>query len=332
VVAAPAVPTRDPDGEALPDQSLHLATPQDLPNKVVGAFSERVVSRVDPEAGVVSRARVVADRSSKVHAGVDAGRARMVTAVEASGGATAADQLLQRLVAEHEGNVGRRVREVGAATKDGTVETDRWLGGRGIRAAIPRVDKGATKPGLPPRAFAYDPHTDSFRCPQGQRLTRQGVLTTAAGLPITLSQARPQQCAPCPRKGECCGPARARSLAVADDGGVRARAALSLATFPARQSVRRRKAWIETIFGDGKERRGRRRARCRGLDRMRAQAWMTAIAQNVRQLARGKGTRPATGSGARESSSPLPVCSSLPRLPRAQPAPNHDLTLGLAQN
>jgi transposase len=332
VVAAPAVPTHDPDGEALPDQSLHLATPQDLPNKVIGTFNERVVSRVDPEAEVVSRARVVADLYYKVHAGVDAGRARIVTAVEVSGGATTDDQLLKRLVTEHEGNVGRHVREVSADTKYGTVENYRWLEGRGIRAAIPMVDKSSTKPGLPPEAFVYDPHTDSFRCPQGQKLTRQGVLTTAAGLPITLYQARPHQCARCPRKPECCGPTQARSLSVADDGGVRARAALYLATFPARQSIRRRKAWIETIFGDGKERRGLRRARCRGLDRMRVQAWMTAIAQNVRQLALGKGTRPETGVGARESPSPLPVCSSLPRLPLAQPASNHYLTLCLAQN
>src|SRR5262249_55539972 len=152
-----------------------------------------------------------------------------------------------RLVTEHEGNVGRRVREVSADTKYGTVENYRWLEGRGIRAAIPMADKSANKPGLPPQAFAYDPHTDSFLCPTGQRLTRQGVLTTVAGLPITLYQARPQQCAPCPRKEECCGTAKARSLSVADDGGVRARAALYLATFAARQSIRRRKAWIETI-------------------------------------------------------------------------------------
>lgn len=324
------VPRSDSGGEPTPATSLHIAGPDDPPNKVVGAFNERLVSRVDPEAEVVSRARVVPDLYYKVHAGVDAGRARIVTAVEVTGGGVGDEQLLKRLVLEHEGNVGRHLNEVGADTKYGTVDNYRWLEGRGIRASIPMVDKSASKTVLPTEAFEYDPKSDSFRCPNGQKLTRQGVLTTSAGLPMTLYQARPKQCAGCPRKEECCGKSKARSILVTDDGGVRERAEVYLATFPARQSIRRRKAWIETIFGDGKERRGLRRARCRGLDWMRVQAWMTAIAQNVRQLALRKGTRPETGVGALEKLSPVSFLLPLPRLQLANTAPNHSLTLSLS--
>ena len=105
---------------------------------------------------------------------------------------------------------------------------------------------------------------------------------------------------------------------MADDGGVRERAEAYLRTFPARQSIRRRKAWIETIFGDGKQRRGLRRARCRGLDPMRIQAWMTATAQNVRQLALRTGTRPTDGAAALEQTR----CA---RPPRRQQARNRAL-------
>ena len=54
---------------------------------------------------------------------------------------------------------------------------------------------------------------------------------------------------------------------------------------PARRLIRQRKAWVETVFGDGKERRGLRRARCRGFDAVRIQALLTATAQDIRKLA-----------------------------------------------
>jgi transposase len=119
IVPAPVEP---PPGQAPAPQApdaprLHIAGPPDPSNKPIGPLNVRVASRVDPEAEVVSRARVVLDLYYKVHAAVDAGRARIVTAVEVTGGAISEGQLLSRLISEHEGNVGRQVREVGADTK-----------------------------------------------------------------------------------------------------------------------------------------------------------------------------------------------------------------------
>jgi transposase len=312
---------------ALHDAQLHVAGPLDPPNKKVGPVNARIVSRVDPAAELVSRARVPVDLYYKVHAGVDAGRAQIVTAIEVTGGAITEDQLLKRLISEHEGNVGCELREVGADTKYGTVENYRFLEGRGIRASIPMADKHPST--LPTDAFEYDLKRDRFFCPSGQALTRQGVVTTEAGLPIIIYEAKAERCTSCPLKAECCPKAKARSISVPQDGGVRARAAVYLGTLPARQSIRRRQAWIETIFGDGKERRGLRRARCRGLDPMRVQALLTAIAQNVRQLALSKTTRPETGAGALEKPSPVPFFLPLPRLQLADPALNHNLSLYL---
>jgi hypothetical protein len=71
-------------------------------------------------------------------------------------------------------------------------------------------------------------------------------------------------------------------------------------TFRAKQSIRRRKVWVETVFGDGKERRGLRLPQFRGRDRMRIQALLTASAYNVRKLAVRKRTKPESGVGAQE--------------------------------
>jgi transposase len=310
---------------------LHVAGEADLPNKAVGLLNERMVSRVDPEAELVRRARVPAGLYYKIHATVDGGQARIVTAVEVTGGGIADEHLLERLIREHEGNVGRRPDEVGADAKYGTAENYQMLERLGILGSIPLRSSSADSRTVPAATFTYDPKTDSFRCPNGERLRRQGLTTETAAVPLIIYRAKAKQCAVCPLKAECCGSAKARSVSRPDDGGRRARVAAYLRTFRARQTIRRRKAWIETIFGDGKERRGQRRARCRGLDKMRVQAWMIGMAQNIRQLALRKTTRPGIGVNGLEKDSrgahlvPLSLC-------RLDANAHHNLTLWLALN
>ena len=138
----------------------------------------------------------------------------------------------------------------------------------------------------------------------GAVLRNHGRTTTLAAHPLIIYRARPRECAACPLKQRCCGTAQVRSLSRPDDGGLRDRTIAYLRTGRARRLIRQRKAWAETVFGDGKERRGLRRARCRGLDDMRIQALLTATAQNVRQLALRRRRGPA--GEAVSSAVPLP--------------------------
>jgi hypothetical protein len=332
-VVGPTVDTTTQDqGEQTASPSLHLAGPTDPPNKVIGLLNERQVSRVDPEAELVRRARVLAGLYYKVHAGVDAGRARIITAVEVTGGGIADEYLLERIIREHEGNVRRRLNEVVADTKYGTIENYERLEQLGIRASIPMRDNSAENRAMPPKLFRYDASSDSFICPAGQRMKRNGVTTKTAAHPLIVYRARPRHCASCERKEACCGEAKARSVSRAVDKGVRQRAASYLATNQARQSIRHRKAWVETIFGDGKERRGLRRADCRGLDWMRVQAYMTAIAQDVRQLAMRKRNRPGNGVVALEKGRPLAPASLIAFVQFAVVTKNHNFELKLFLN
>src|SRR5215207_4114613 len=281
VVAAVA----DPVDEAGERVGLHVAGLDDPPNAGLGLLNDRLVSRTDPDATVVQRAKVPADLYYKVHVGVDGGQARIITAVEATTGIVGDEQLLPRLVAEHEGNTRRHLREVAADTKYGTVDNYQWLGERDVRAAIPFSDGGSDHRLIPRSAFLYDPATDTYRCPTGALLTRQGRTTTTAAHPLIIYRPRPAACADCPLKVRCCGTAKVRSVSRPDDGGLRDRTVAYLRTGPARRLIRQRKAWVETVFGDGKERRGLRRARCRGLDAVRIQALLTATVQNLPKLA-----------------------------------------------
>ena len=154
--------------------SLHEAGPDDTPNAGLGLLNDRLVSRTDPDATVVQRAKVPADLYYKVHVGVDGGQARIITAVDATTGIVGDEQLLPRLVTEHEGNTHRRVLEVAADTKYGTIDNDQGLEERDVRAAIPFNDGGSDHRVIPRSAFLYDPVTDTYRCPTGAILTRQG--------------------------------------------------------------------------------------------------------------------------------------------------------------
>jgi hypothetical protein len=149
-------------------------------------------------------------------------------------------------------------------------------------------------------AFASDEAHEQDRCPEGQIRRRQGQSATAGAMGGIIYRARPRVCAGCPIKEACCGTAQARTVFRPDDGGVRDRAVAHTRTFRAKQSMRRRKVWVETVFGDGKERRGLRRAQFRGRDRMRIQAYLTASAYNVRKLALRKRTKPESGVEAQE--------------------------------
>jgi transposase len=283
----------DPVDEAGERVGLHVAGPDDPPNAGLGLLNDRLVSRTDPDATVVQRAKVPADLYYKVHVGVDGGQARIITAVDATTGIVGDEQLLPRLVAEHEGNTRRRLLEVAADTKYGTIDNYQWLEERDIRAAIPFSDGGSDHRLIPRSAFLYDPATDTYRCPTGAILTRQGRTTTTAAHPLIIYRPRPAACADCPLKVRCCGTAKVRSVSRPDDGGLRDRTVAYLRTGPARRLIRQRKAWVETVVGDGKERRGLRRARCRGLDAVRIQALLTATAQNLRKLALHRPAGPA---------------------------------------
>jgi hypothetical protein len=327
---APVAPVRTEPG---PVPRPHPATAADPPNKAVGRVNAWVVSRTDPEAELVSRSGVPLDLYYKVHVGVDAGRARIITAVEVTGGAVADEYLLARLTREHAGNTGRTVGEVVADTKYGTGANYAALEARGIAASIPMHENGASRRALPADAFAYDAPTDTYLCPAGQRLRRQGTSTTGGTNGGVIYRARPSACAACAHKTACCGTAQARTMFRPDDGGLRDRTVAYLRTFRARQSIRRRKAWVETVFGDGKEQRGLRRARFRGRDGVRVQALLTATAYNVRKLALRKSTRPGTGLGTAEKRRPRERIRSVGiHRPTATTAYPHQIGLRLGFN
>jgi transposase len=277
-VSAPAAPA-EPVGP-------HLAGDGDPPNGRPGRANELAVSRTDPDAGLVSRDGVPLDLYHKVHVGVDGGAARVITAVDVTPGEVADEDLLARLIKEHEGATGRTVTEVVADAKYGTYANYRALEDDGIRASIPpHLGRGKAR-AIPGELFMYDPVGDRFLCPEGQVLRRQGTSCSARPGGGIIYRASPKVCAACPLRADCCGSAKARTITRPDDSGLYDRTRAYLRTAHAKRSIRLRKCWAETAIAEAKERHGLRRAQCRGRTKVRIQAFGAAMAYNIKKLVR----------------------------------------------
>lgn len=99
-----------PSAEPAVSNGLHLASPADQPNGPQGAINSLVVSRTDPDAGLVARDGVPLGFYYKAHVGVDGGHQRIITAVDVTPGEVADEYLLDRLLKEHAGSLGARWR------------------------------------------------------------------------------------------------------------------------------------------------------------------------------------------------------------------------------
>ena len=136
--------------------------------------------------------------------------------------------------------------------------------------------------------FVYDPDTDTYTCPQGQPLTFQGTVSQGPGKPhASKYRASKPICDACPVRAQCTAATTiGRSITIGqDDPALRAHRAF-MATDDATTAYRRRKTRPEPAFGILKDQQAARRFLLRGLDNVRAEWTLLAIAFNLRTLAR----------------------------------------------
>ena len=132
--------------------------------------------------------------------------------------------------------------------------------------------------------FTYDEHSDSFRCPQGQRLKFLRIQHTN-GVPLRLYRASGAVCQACPAFGVCTrAKETGRSLAIGPHDAVLRRHRAWMTTSAARDAYEQRKQLVEPVFGIIKEQQGARRFLLRGLANVAAEWTMLATAFNLRTL------------------------------------------------
>lgn len=237
------------------------------------------VSPADPDARL-TQARGRSVLGYKDHRVVD-DHFGIITATLTTDASCAEARLLTELLDAHTQHTGRRVKTVVADKGYGTSENYRALQERQAKACIPHPQQTAPERMFPHAAFDYDPARDCYRCPAGQELP---LLRREPGRNRHRYRAAPGVCAACPLRSQCttnpAGRTVGRNLLQeyvdwADSCFTREHR---------RRLLRRRKFRAEGSFADAANNHGYKRARWRGLGRVRIQHLLIGMIQNVRKL------------------------------------------------
>jgi len=149
---------------------------------------------------------------------------------------------------------------------------------RGVTAYVPRGNRDKPQQ-LSKYEFTYQPETDSYRCPQGHELTHRRF-DPRKQLHYYGTSAR--VCRHCPHKAECTpAPYRVVTRHAAEAGREAA-----VRAGPRYAQAQERRRVNEHLHMLGKRDHNLRRARALGLEAMQIQAALTALAINLKKVAR----------------------------------------------
>ena len=249
-------------------------------------------SPTDPDARL-TRVKGQAVLGYKEHRVVD-DRAGIITATETTGAATSEAHVLPQLLDQHARAVGEPARTVVADKQYGTAENYRAVEARGADACIPHERRVHPEGKLPHEAFRYDAGRDIYVCPAGQTLTRWAELPEEQRVRY---KAPAEVCAVCPMRARCTTAKDGRRVDRHNLQEYIDWADACLSKGEHRRLMARRKAVMEGSFADAANNHGFKRARWRGLTRVRIQGLMIAAIQNVRKLLRA--WRRGAGAAAR---------------------------------
>ena len=245
------------------------------------AVNRTLVSTTDPDASSVRRGAGKAKLQYQVHRAVDE-RCEIITATEVSTGSVHEAHRMESLLDGHAHTTGTQATVCVADSKYGTIENYLSCHDRGIQshfASLEHTQRGSGRQAgiLPKEAFTYEPGTDSFTCPAGQRLTRRRLNVRRQQWEYTAGVAA---CARCPLRPQCTRSQSGRSLQRHVRQAALDRMRSQAESPQGRADRRQRQHLMERSFARG-TRYGIKRARWRRLWRVSIQEYLTATIQNI---------------------------------------------------
>ena len=256
--------------------------PEERPSRYE-PLNNGLVSTTDPDARVVRKGQSAPDLCYKNHRAVDNAYG-VITATETTPGDAKENGEMLSLIEEHERNTGAKVETVVADSQYGTVENYRACAERGIRPhmadlSLTQKGTGRRKGIFPESRFTYDPATDTYTCPAGQRLHRRRHHTHRRAYDYT---AGPKVCGACDLRSQCTRSAWGRNLKRHEDHPRIEAARAEARSAAAKRDRRRRKHLMEGSFADAANHHGFKRSRWRRLWRQEIQDYLIAAIQNIR--------------------------------------------------
>lgn len=172
----------------------------------------------------------------------------------------------------------------------GTIAIIRALEDAGIRASMPLPDWTRSGKRFGQQEFAYDPETNTYRCPNGKTLRR---VSSSAQAQAELYQADVNDCVACPLRANCTSSKEGRMLRRSIHEAYLERVRDYHQTDAYKKAYQKRKVWVEPLFGEAQQWHGLRRFRVRGLEKVNCAGTLIATGQNLKRLlaARGWGRR-----------------------------------------
>jgi hypothetical protein len=139
--------------------------------------------------------------------------------------------------------------------KYGTAENITALEEAGIRAYMALHESGGNPRYFPKREFRYDPERDVYACPKGKILHPLGKKEPREKREgrATIYRARASECASCPLKPRCTTNKNGRRVRRGPGEHYVDRVRAYRNTESYQKALRKRKVWIEPLFGETKE-------------------------------------------------------------------------------
>lgn len=233
---------------------------------VAGYNAQAVVSRLDPR--------------------VAGGSGMLITAAEVVNDPDDHAQAVPML-REAEAMTGQKA---GASLLDGGYHSGENLEAcekEGYKVLMPEAQSKALENPYHKDHFEYDAESNSYLCPEGQKLDFGGVKRRKGRPEMRVYLASAAVCIACPAFGQCTRDNRhGRALEIGPHEEELRRHRALMATGESKAAYSHRKELVEPVFGILKEVQGARRFLLRGLEMVRAEWALLATAFNLKTLFR----------------------------------------------
>ncbi len=240
-------------------------------------------STTDPDATLTTNKKGFhMEPCYKQHTAVD-DKAGIIVDIHVTTGEASEGELLMETIERIETTTGK---PIGRVTADAGYAHSRNYSSceeRGIDAVIPPQRPNSAKSSMPSSRFKYDAKNQRVRCPAGRCMTSYSV--TEKGL---IFRMRAGACSKCAHKTACVPPsAKSRSIIIVNgyEALLRARRRRACWDEEAAGDYTRHRWLVEGAHGEAKTQHGLRRAARRGMDNVSIQAYLTAVAMNLKKLA-----------------------------------------------
>jgi transposase len=265
------------------------------------------VNTTDPDATLMRRRTGGTGLGYHTHYAVDGGKARIILTVLVTPSEVMDNQPMLDLLWHSRFRWQLPLEQVTGDTKYGTIENLVGIEDAGLHAYLPLPDFDHRTPFYSKQRFTYEVDQDQYRCPHGMILPRRKANCSER---VITYQADAETCNACPLKAKCTESDRGRMIKRSFDEPYLERVRAYQATEAYQKAIRKRKVWVEPLFGEAKAWHGLARFRLRRLEKVNTEAVLIAAGQNLKRLLswRGWGRRWWPG-GAVGVVVPSPFCA-----------------------